>query len=116
MKEDKEIEKLLLNDEAYEKFVNAKIEKEFEKELDNLGIKKEKFITDFKLVPREKLFSKQATYIVMNKKSKTKSFINGMQAESFLGSENSIREKFVSGQTDSFVSGDNFVKFYKLKV
>ena len=35
MKEDKEIEKILLNDKNYEKFMHSKIEKEF---IDNFTI------------------------------------------------------------------------------
>lgn len=115
MKEDKDIEKILLNDEAYEKFVNTKLEKEFTKEIESKSTKV-KEITDIKQVPKEKLFSKNAVYLVMNKSSKTKSFINGMQAEGFLSSDNHMRQKLLSAQVDSFVSGDNFVKFFKLKV
>lgn len=116
MKENKDIEQILLNDESYEKFVNKKIEKEFIQEVESSCKNKHETITDIKKVPQNKLFSKSATYIVMNKKSKTKSFINGVQADGFLGSQNSLREKFISAQADSFVSGDNYVKFYKLKV
>lgn len=115
MKEDKEIEKILLNDEAYEKFVNTKLEKEFTKEIETKE-EKVKEITNIKQVPPDKLFSKNAVYLVMNKASKTKSFINGMQAEGFLSSDNLMRQKLTSAQVDSFVSGDNFVKFFKLKV
>ena len=34
MKDDKEIEKILLNDEEYENFVNKRTEQNFEKELE----------------------------------------------------------------------------------
>jgi len=116
MKEDKEIEKILLNDESYDKFVNQKFEKEFALELDKAATVKNTVITDIKQVPQDKLFSKSAIYIVMNKNSKTKSYINGVQAEGFLGADNTLREKFLSAKTDSFVSGDTFVKFCKFKV
>lgn len=116
MKEDKEIEKILLNDEEYEKFVNTKTELEFIKEIEGSKSLKSQSIEDFKKVPFDKLFTKDALYLVMNKQSKTKSYINGVQAEAFLGSENILRENFLSKKTDSFVSGDNYVKFYKYKV
>ena len=73
-------------------------------------------MTDLKLAPKEKLFSKDAVYLVINKNSKTKSYINGVQAEGFLGSQNALREKFLSGKTDYFVSDGNYIKFFKVKV
>jgi len=117
MKEDKEIEKILMNDDAYEKILKSKIEKDFINDIDNSSSKKEcKEITDLKKVPKEKIFSKGAVFEILNKNSKTKSYINGVQAEGFLGSQYSDREKLLNGETDSFVSGNNFIKFVKVKV
>jgi len=115
-KDDKEIENILLNDEQYEKFVNERNEKEFLDILENSKSLKEKEITDFKKVPKDKLFTKDATYIVINKNSKTKTYINGVQAEGFLADKNLLREKLISGLSDSFISGNMYVKFFKLKV
>ena len=114
MKTDKEIEQILLNDEKYEKFIKDKTEKDFNKILQDAGKKDNTVITDFKQVSAEKLFSKNATYFVINKNSKTSSYINGVQAESFLVSPYE-REKFLSGKTDAFVYQDNYIKFYKYK-
>ena len=114
MKQDKEIELILLNDEKYEKFIKNKTEQDFNKILNDVINKNPKVITDFKHVPKDKLFSKKTTYYVINKNSKTSSYINGVQAESFLVSAYE-REKFISGKTDSFIYQDNFVKFYKYK-
>lgn len=116
MKENKEIEQILLNDSAYEKLVNTKIEKEFMNEVSPLSIKKEEVIKDIKLVPKDKLFTKEAVYLVLNKSSKTKSYVNGLQAEGFLGGQNSLREKFLTLETDAFVNGDYYVKFQEVKV
>lgn len=116
MKEDKEIEQILLNDSAYEKLVNTKIEKEFIKELNSKGTKSVEVINDIKLAPKDKLFTKDSVYLVLNKKSKTKSYVNGVQAEGFLGGQNSLREKFLCLTTDSFVNGDYYVKFQEVKV
>ena len=115
MKEDKEIEQILLNDEKYEKFINEKAEQEFNQILEDAKNLKNTEIKDFKKVPKEMLFSKKAVYLVINKSSKTKSYVNGIQAEGLLGNKEILREKLVSGVTDSFVSDDNFVKFYKLE-
>ncbi len=117
MKENKKIEEMLLNDENYEKMIREKTEKDFQKLLtdgnDNL---KGKYITDIKAVEPQLLFSKFATYEVINRQSKTRSYINGIQAEGYLGSNNSDREKLLKGLTNSFVNADNFVKFIKVKV
>ena len=116
MKEDKNIEQILLNDEEYEKFSTRKIENDFVQEIDKSKNKTSEIITDIKLVPKYKLFSKDAIYLVMNKNSKTKSYVNGIQAEGFLGNQISTREKFLTGEIDSFVKDDYFVKFLKIRV
>ncbi|MBP3821114.1 hypothetical protein J6G99_05665 [bacterium] len=116
MKEDKnkQIEQILLNDKNYENFINSKTEKEFEDIL-NSKTEKETVITNIKEVPRELLLSKHAVYMVINKQSKTKSYINGIQADGYLGNQSITREKLLSYLSDSFVSGNNFIKFYQIK-
>lgn len=117
MKENKEIEKILLDDDAYNKMVHSKIEEEFVNELKSAKLKQNKSeITDIKLVPKDKMFSKDAIFEIINKNSKTQSFINGVQAEGFLGTQYSDREKLLNGEIKSFVSGSNFIKFVKVKV
>ncbi len=116
MKEDKNIEQILLNDEEYEKFSARKIENDFVQEIDKSKNKTSEIITDIKLVPKYKLFSKDAIYLVINKNSKTKSYVNGIQAEGFLGNQISTRENFLTGEIDSFVKDDYFVKFLKIRV
>ncbi|MBQ8460535.1 hypothetical protein IJ541_10605 [bacterium] len=117
MKENKDIEQILLNGEEYEKMVKAKIEQEFNAELEKSSSNSDKkFITEIKEVPNDKLFSKAATFEVINKDSKTKSYINGLQAEGYLGIQNSDRIKLLAGETDSFVSGNSYVKFVKVRI
>ena len=115
MKEDKEIEKILLNDENYDKFINLKNEKDFNEIIKSGFPKIAKEITDIKRVPSGCIFSKDATYLVINKESKSKSYINGVQAEGFLAGQNLVRDKLKSGLVDSFVSGNCYIKFYKYK-
>lgn len=116
MKEDKEIEQILLNDEKYEKFINERTEREYNQILEDAKNVKNSEIKNLKDAPKDLLFSKKAVYLVINKQGKTKSYINGIQAEGFLGDKNLVREKLLSGLADSFVSGDNFIKFYKIEV
>ena len=104
---DKEIEKILLNDEKYEKLVKSRIESEFKKAV-SVEKKSKKTVTDFNKVPKSEIFSKNTVYIVLNKENKTKSYINGIQAEGFLGSDMFQRNKFLSKQADYFVCGNNY--------
>lgn len=114
MKKDKEIEQMLLDDKNYEKFLKAKTEKEFTEILNTKSLQKENIITDIKKVPTEKLFSKSSTYTIISKVSKTKSYINGLQAESYLVSLPD-RQKLLSKETDYFVYKDYYIKFYEFK-
>ncbi len=115
MKNDKEIEQMLLNGENYEKYIKAKTEKEFTKILEDKLPVKSSVITDIKAVPADKLLSKKATYMIISKLSQTKSYINGLQAESYLVSDED-RQKLLSKERDYFLYGDYYIKFYKLKV
>lgn len=115
MKKNKEIEQILLNDEAFEQAVKSKIEQDFNKELEK-SVKEVSYITEIQEVPKGKLFTKFATFEVINKSSKTKSYINGIQAEGYLGSNVSDRLKLLAGESNSFVAGNNYVKFIKVKI
>lgn len=115
MKTDKETEKLLLNDNEYDKIVKMKIEREFKEQLEPAQ-HKETYSENIKEVPADKLFSKSAVFEVINKLSKTKSYINGIQADGFLGADNLNRKKLLDGEIDSFVNGNNYVKFIKCKI
>ena len=114
MKEDKEIEKILMNDDKYDEIIHSKTEQEFKKILENKN--KTYTISDIKKAPKELLFTKKATFSIINKESKTMSYINGVQAEAFLGSQDTLRENLLSGNCDYFVSGNNYIKFVKIKV
>ena len=117
MKKNTDIEKILLNDAEYTQMVKAKIEQDFKQELNS--VKKANsnyYVTDIKDAPKDKLFSKFAIYEVLNKNSKTKSYINGIQAEGYLATNTNDRNNLLSGESDSFVSGNYYIKFVKVKV
>lgn len=117
MKENKDIEKMLLNNSSYEAIMKSKLEQEFKQELRIANRKNnKKLITDIKKVPKDKIFSKEAVFSVINKNSKTKSYINGVQAEGYLGSQKVARENLLSGVSDAFVSENSYVKFEKIKI
>lgn len=110
-----DIEKLLLNDAACEKALKNKIEKDFRSKILKQPAT-ENYIFDIKKVPKDKLFSKNTIFEILNLNSRTKSYINGVQAEGYLGANNSDRLKLLCGETDSFVSENVYIKFKKAKV
>jgi hypothetical protein len=117
MKDDKNIEKMLLKDTSYDKLLNAFQEEEFNKTLEKSKEKqKSEFITDIKEAPKNKIFTKDATFEVINKISQTKSKINGVQAEGYLGSQNSVRANLLAGEVDAFISQNCYIKFLKVKI
>ncbi len=118
MKTDKETEKILLNldNSEYDKLMNLKIEQEFKNELVLNKNKEEKYIENIKDIPEGKLFSKFTVFEVINKTCRTKSYINGIQAEGRLGTDTLSRNKLLAGEISSFVCGDNYIKFIKCKI
>ncbi|HCB11346.1 MAG TPA: hypothetical protein DEO94_04250 [Cyanobacteria bacterium UBA11991] len=112
MNNDKDVEKILLNDENYENFIRKKTENDFKQILQESQSRKKSVITDIKNVPKDKLFCKNSTYFVINRNSKTTSYINGMQAEAYLASS-CEKEKFLKRITDYFVSQNLYIKFRK---
>lgn len=117
MSKNKDIENVLLHGSTYDEVVKSKLEQDFQKEIEDVNFEKTKEeITEIKDVPKGFLFSKSAIFEVMNKNSKTKSYINGIQAEGYLGTQNSDRTKLLAGETNSFISGSSFVKFLRVKI
>ncbi len=117
MKNNADIEKILLKDSLFEEMVKTKIEQDFKNELEQSKKLKEKsVITDIKKVPKDKLFTKFATYEVINKNSKTRSYINGVQAEGYLGAQSAVRTSLLAGDVDSFVCKNCYVKFIKVMI
>lgn len=114
---DDDIEQMLLNNASLDELIKMKIEKEFKAEQEMAKTKpQKKVITDIEKVPKSKIFSKQAVFRLFNRKNKTETFINGMQAEALLGIQNSIREKIYNGEVSAFTTEDAYVKFEKIDV
>ena len=118
MKEKEEdIEQILLTNASLDDLIKMKIEKEFKTALNNANKKhKRKTITDISKVPQNLIFSKYSVFRVFNRKNKSETFVNGVQAEAMLGIQNSIREKMLRGELGSFTTDDAYVKFEKIDV
>lgn len=114
-KESEEQEQRLLKNTSLDELIKRKMEEELKAEIEKAKIQpKKETITDISKVLPNLIFSKNAVYKLFNRKNKTETFINGIQAESLLGMQNSIREKIKSGQMDSFSTEDAYVKFEKV--
>lgn len=115
MKEKEEdLEQMLLNNASLDDLIKIKIEKEFKQAVEKSMQKpKKNVIKDISKVPPALIFSKQSTFKLYNKRTKTETFINGIQAESLLGLQNSVREQMQKGETASFATEDAYVKFEK---
>lgn len=106
----------LLNHASLDDLIKMKMEEELKAEFEKAKQKiKTQIITDISKVPMELIFSKKSVYKLFNRINKTETFINGMQAESMLGLQNSVREKIKSGQMDAFSTDEVYVKFEKVE-
>lgn len=118
MKEkDEDIEQMLLYNASLDDLIKARIEKEF-KEAEEKSKRKTETVTltDISKVPKDLIFSKKSVFKVFNRNTKTETYINGIQAESMLGVQTTVREKMKNGETSSFATDDAFVKFEKVTI
>lgn len=100
-------------DELIGKKIVQKIEEEIE-----LAEKVPEYaiITDFELVPAELTFSTSAIYMVFNRSTKMKTFINGTQAESIIGLASNVKINLTSKTSDNFTVNEYFVRFHQIKL
>lgn len=107
-------EALLLNNASLEDLIKMKIEKEFMEDLKKSKEKPEKqILTEIKNLPKDKIFSKYATFRYFNRNTGCETFINGIQAEALIGLQNNIREKMLKGELSAFTIDDAYIKFEK---
>ncbi len=102
-----------LKDADIEQLIEKKIENEIQCEIDEANREKETLIIkDFNDVPKVKIFDRNVTYKVFNRKTKKESYINGVQAESFLGLNHSIRDDLENKHIDNFTANEYYVRFH----
>ena len=115
-KDENELEQRLLSHASLDELIKMKMEEELRSEFKKAQeMPKKQIITDISKVATHLIFSKLAVYRVFNRVNKSETFVNGMQAESMLGLQNSIREKIKSGQMDAFSTDSTYVKFEKIE-
>lgn len=111
----KDIEQTLLNNASIDELIRMKIEQEF-KSAKPKNSTKTKTVTDLKDVPEECIFSKDSVFRVFNRKDKSETFVNGIQAEAMIGIQPGVREKILAKVLTAFSTEDVFVKFEKAVV
>jgi hypothetical protein len=110
---DKNIENRLLENEDIDGLIAKKISQNVRNEIEAAKInKKTVTVDDFHKVPVNKIFDAKAIYVVFNRKTQTESFINGIQADSLIGLNQSIRNNLKSKFTDNFTLSEYYVRFY----
>lgn len=115
-KNEQDAEQRLLNSASLDELIKQKMEEELQAEFEKSKQKPEKeILTDISKVPTDLIFSKNAVYKVFNRLNKTETYINGMQAESMIGLQSSIREKIKNGQMDAFATDGAYVKFEQVE-
>ncbi len=111
----KDFEEMLMNGTSLDDLIKMKIEQEFMTDMKRTKEKpKTKVILDFKKVPRDKIFSKNAVYRIFNRITKCETYINGVQAEALIGIQNNIREKMLNAELSAFTTDDAYVKFERV--
>ena len=104
-------EKLLLG-ASLDDLIKMKIEQEFMNDLKKSKEKpKKRIFKNIKDLPKEKIFSKDAVYKYFNRNTKCETYINGIQAEALIGTQNHIREKMLNGELGAFTTDDAYIKF-----
>ncbi len=110
----KDKEEMLFSSASLEDLIKMKIENELNEELAKSNVKpSRKVYTDIKDVPQYLIFSAKATYKLFNRRNKTETFINGLQAEALIGTEHAVREKVYAGKLSAFATDEAYVKFEK---
>ena len=74
---------------------------------------KKREYTDIKDVPKDKIFSKSSVFRCFNRNTKCETFINGVQADAYIGIQDAVRKKILSGELSAFTTDDAYIKFEK---
>jgi|GEM_PF-4419217 len=109
-------ESKFLKNTDIEKLIEKKIENEIQNEIKEAKkIRETVFISKFSDVPKNKIFSNDTTYRLFNRKTKKECFITGVQAESFLGLNQSVRDDLENAYIDNFTVNEYYIRFHVYK-
>ncbi|MFI3301302.1 MAG: hypothetical protein R3Y28_07785 [Candidatus Gastranaerophilales bacterium] len=113
----KDVEQILLDGTSLDELIKMKIEEEFSQEIEKAKQKPTtKIITEIQNAPKELIFSKNATFKLFNRKTKSETYVNGVQAEALLGIQHNIREKISNAEQTTFTTDNAYVKFEKVVI
>lgn len=116
MTKKEDMEQMLLSSASLDELIRMKMEAELKNDFDKAKQKpKERIITNIADAPKHLIFSKSAVYKLFNRKTRTETNINGVQAEALTGLQTSIRDRMKEGMMDAFSTDDVYVKFEYVK-
>jgi hypothetical protein len=111
------LEQRLLNHASLDELIKMKMEEELKIQLQKSKEQiKKQIVTDISKVPTHLIFSKLSVYKMFNRINKMETYLNGLQAEAMLGSQNTIREKIKCAQIDAFSTDSAYIKFEKIEI
>ena len=96
---------------SFDELMMQKFAQEAQSEIDEHEI-----IEDFKLLPIEFIFSNKSVYKLFNRLNKTESFINGLQFESYVANNPTLKKKLLDKKIDCFANEQYYIKFFNAQI
>ena len=102
---------------SFDELMMQKFAQEAKTEIEEQKNKKDnEIIEDFKLLPKEYIFSIKSVYKLFNRINKTQSFINGLQFESYVASNSTLKKKLLDKKIDCFANEQYYISFYNARI
>ena len=102
---------------SFDELMMQKFAQEAQSEIDeHKNKKKNEIIEDFKLLPIEFIFSNKSVYKLCNRLNKTESFINGLQFESYVANNPTLKKKLLDKKIDCFANEQYYIKFFNAQI
>lgn len=102
---------------SFDELMMQKFAQEAKTEIEEQKNKKDnELIVDFKLLPKEYIFSIKSVYKLFNRINKTQSFINGLQFESYVANNPILKKKLLDKKIDCFANEQYYINFYNARI
>ena len=102
---------------SFDELMMQKFAQEAQSEIDeHKNKKKNEIIEDFKLLPIEFIFSNKSVYKLFNRLNKTESLINGLQFESYVANNPTLKKKLLDKKIDCFANEQYYIKFFNAQI
>ncbi len=102
---------------SFDELMMQKFAQEANQELEEQKNKKDNdIIVDFEKLPPEFIFSIKSVYKLFNRQNKTESLINGVQFESYVANNPTLKKKLLDKKIDCFANEQYYIKFYNAQI